>query len=100
MGRHMNRENFFRPSEEVREPYHYRACGLENIFLLNGYDFDQHDGERHVFVREVEGLHQAIGRHLVCGRKALTGQEIRFLRKTIDLTQEELAEKLGNNAQS
>jgi len=96
----MKRENFFRPSEEVRDPYHYTACGLQNIYLLNGYDFGEHDGERHVFIRSLDALHQAIGRHLVLKRKALTGAEIKFLRKTIDLTQEELAEALGNNAQS
>jgi DNA-binding transcriptional regulator YiaG len=96
----MKRENFFKPAEELRDPYHYKACGLDNIYLLNGYDIEEHDGEQHVFVRHADELHKAIGRQIVTKRKGLTGQEIRFLRNTLDLTQSELASELGNNAQS
>ena len=94
------RELFFKPAEEVREPYHYKACGLENIYLLNGYEFDEHDGERYAFVHGVDGLHKVIGRHIILKRKGLTGQEVKFLRNTLNLTQSELANELGNNAQS
>jgi DNA-binding transcriptional regulator YiaG len=51
-------------------------------------------------VMDVEGLHRAIGRHLVLHRKGLSPKEVRFLRKRMDLTQAELAAKLGNDAQS
>lgn len=82
----MNGENFFKPGEEVRpEPYHYKACGLEGIYLLNGYTVEEHDGERHVFVENVDELHKAIGRHIISKRKGLTGAEIRFLRNTLDV---------------
>jgi DNA-binding transcriptional regulator YiaG len=73
---------------------------LDNIYLLNGYDIEEHDGERYVFVRHMDELHVAIGRHIVTKRKGLTGQEIRFLRNTLNLTQSELAKELGNNPQS
>jgi DNA-binding transcriptional regulator YiaG len=96
----MMREHFFKPTEEVREPYHYKACGLDNIYLLNGYHFEEHDGERHAFVHGVDELHKAIGRHIVLNRKGLSGREVKFLRNTLDLTQSELASDLGSNAQS
>jgi len=96
----MNIAHFFKPAEEFRDPYHYKACGLDNIYLLNGYDIEEHDADKHVFVRNMEGLHKAIGRYIVTKRKGLTGQEIRFLRNTLNLTQSELADQLGNNAQS
>jgi DNA-binding transcriptional regulator YiaG len=96
----MRREHFFKPEEEVRDPYHYKACGLDNIYLLNGYYAEEHDGERHVFVRDADELHIAIGRHIVTKRKGLTGNEIRFLRNTLNMTQSELANELGNNSQS
>jgi DNA-binding transcriptional regulator YiaG len=96
----MTREHFFKPAEEFRDPYHYKACGLDNIYLLNGYEPEDHDGERHIFVRNADELHKAIGRHIVTKRKGLTGQEIRFLRNTLEMTQSELASELGNNAQS
>lgn len=85
---------------EKKEPYPYLTCGLDNIFLLNGYRVIRHDGEEGVSVIDVDGLHKAIGRHLVLHRKGLAPKEIRFLRKAMNLTQEELAQKLGNNAQS
>lgn len=97
----MKREDFYLTGEEVRsEPIPYRACGLEGIYLLNGYSLETHDDEQHMSVTKMEELHQAIGRHLVTQRKGLAPKEIRFLRNTMDLTQAELAERLGNNPQS
>jgi len=94
-------ETFYLDSEEVRnEPVLYRACGLDEIYLLNGYHLEDHDGEQFMSVDKIEELHQAIGRHLVMHRKGLAPKEIRFLRNTMDLTQAELAARLGNNAQS
>lgn len=97
----MNRETFFRLGEEVSsEPYAYRAAGLDGIYLANGYTVEEHDGEKHVRIYDMEGLHQAIGRHLVLHRKALAPKEVKFLRNTLNLTQTELASHLGNNSQS
>ncbi len=97
----MSGDAFCWSGEEVqREPYPYTVCGLDNIFLLNGYQVGYHDGEESVSVIDVDGLHRAIGRHLVLHRKGLSPKEVRFLRKTMDLTQAELAAKLGNDAQS
>ena len=97
----MMRDEFRLTGEEVRnEPRLYRACGLDGIYLLNGYATEEYDGEEYLSVTKMEELHQAIGRHLVMCRKGLAPKEIRFLRNTMGLTQEELAERLGNNAQS
>lgn len=97
----MNKEHFQLVGEAVfAEPYHYKACGLDGIYLLNGYYLEDHDGEKHVSIKDMEGLHRAIGKHLVVHRKALAPKEVKFLRNTMDLTQAELAEKLGNNSQS
>lgn len=82
------------------KPHPYRGCGLDGIFLLNGYESHEHDGEQHVVIRDIEGLHVAIGRYLILHRRELAPKEIRFLRKTLDLSQAELAEVLGNNSQS
>jgi len=97
----MTPDSFYLSGEDpCAEPYRYRACGLEGIYLLNGYLRESHDGEEHVTITDVDGLHQEIGRHLVLHRKALSPKEIRFLRNTMDLTQSELAERLGNTSQS
>lgn len=94
-------DHFRLVGEELRaEPYKYHACGLDGIYLLNGYHFDEHEGGRTVSFTDIEGLHRAISRHLVLHRKALAPKEIKFIRKTMDLTQAELAERLGNTSQS
>ena len=94
-------ETFCLNSGDVRnEPVLYRACGLNEIYLLNGYELAEHDGDQHLSVTKMKELHQAIGRHLVTHRKGLTPKEIRFLRNTLGLTQAQLAAKLGNNARS
>lgn len=101
MGRSVNDDSFFFAGEKIAEqPYRYRACGLDGIYLMNGYSVEEHDGEQHVSVADVDGLHRAIGRHLVTHRKALSAKEIRFLRDTMDKTQAELADMLGNTSQS
>lgn len=84
----------------AKEALLYRGAGLEGIYLKNGYDTVEHDGERHITVRDVDGLHQAIGRFLVMHRKGLSPKEIRFLRNTMGLTQADLATRLGNTSQS
>ena len=88
-------ESFLYAGQAVTDPLLYRDCGLDGIYLLNGYAVLEHDGERHVSVTDVEGLHKAIGRHLVSYRKTLAPKEIRFLRNVMDITQAELA---GNAA--
>lgn len=97
----MKPENFCLSGENVSgERYLYTGSGLEGIYLLNGYSKEIHDGEEHVTILDVDGLHKAIGRHLVVHRKALAPKEVRFLRNTLGLTQAELADRLGNTSQS
>lgn len=95
-------DNFYLTGESVSDgkPFPYRGCGLDGIFLLNGYETHSHDGDKHVVIKDIDGLHVAIGRHLVLSRKGLAPKELRFIRKTLDLSQAELAEKLGNTSQS
>jgi putative transcriptional regulator len=73
------------------KPYHYRECGLDNIYLLNGFYLEEHDGEEYVSIENVEGLWKAIGLSLVTCRKVFSPKEIRFLRQQMHLTQLELA---------
>ncbi len=95
-------ENFYLTEESVTaaEPYEYRSCGLEGVFLLNGVDRHEHDGEQYVSIKDIDGLHVAIGKYIVLHRKALMPKEIRFLRNTMDMTQAKLAEVLGKTSQS
>ena len=77
------------PPENV-EKYHYAGCGLDDIYLINGFTRVATNYGDGVTVNDVDGLHKAIGRNLAINKKELSGKELRFLRKEIDLTQAEL----------
>jgi transcriptional regulator with XRE-family HTH domain len=78
----------------AREPLHYTACGLDDVYLVNGFTREQIDGEDAVTIEDMDGLWNAIGLSLVCGRKALAPKEVRFLRSHMELTQAELGDML------
>jgi DNA-binding transcriptional regulator YiaG len=97
----MNEELFARSGQALSaSPLHYRDCGLDHIFVCNGYTIEHRDAEDFVEVEDREGLHQAIALHLVCNRKVLAGKEIRFIRNQMDLTQAQMAALLGTTSQS
>lgn len=75
-------------------PYHYTESGLDNIWLASGFEYVDRPSGRHVKIRDVEGLHRAIGEILVSKKKNLTGKEFRFLRKEMLMTQAFLAKLL------
>lgn len=83
-----------------REPFHYTACGLENVYLTSGYHTREIAGETYVSVSEAEELHKAIALFLARQKKVLNGPEVRFVRKYLDLTQRELGAFLGVSNQS
>lgn len=84
--------------EEV--PLHYTACGLDDIYLLNGFRYHETPYGRGVSIENAEELHKAIGHYLIGHRKALDGKDLRFLRKNMNFTQDELAKCLGVTAQT
>ena len=76
--------------------YHYKECGLNNVFLKNGYEIEDDQEYGDLFsVMDIEGLHRAIGCEIAKAPRALTGSEIKFLRKELDLSQKRVASMLG-----
>lgn len=80
--------------------YHYRECGLPNVYLINGYREVETPHGRGVAIEAVEDLHMTIAQYLVEEKPSLTGSEVRFTRKLLELTQTQLAELLGVEDQS
>ena len=76
--------------------YHYEECGLGNIWLRDGYSVEEDEeyGEL-VSIHSVNDLHNAIGLYLITNKPELNGDEIRFLRKEMNLSQKNLAGLLG-----
>jgi DNA-binding transcriptional regulator YiaG len=71
--------------------YHYTQCGLDNVWLENGYSSKTTRYGKAVSVQDVEGLHKLLACKLVEKTSALTGKEFRFVRVQLRLTQEGLA---------
>ena len=84
----------------TRELHHYRECGLNNVFLLNGFTVKATRHGRAVSIDDMDGLHRAIGTHLAREKRALTGAELRFLRVELGLSQKMLGILLGKSAQT
>ena len=65
--------------------YHYLECGLDNVYLVNGYPW----------LDSIDELHVSIGKLLVQKAGSLTGSEIWFLRHEMGFSQKVLGERLG-----
>lgn len=74
------------------KPYHYKACGLDDVYLLSGYELVETSYGKGVEIENIETLHKAIAMHLVMMQKPLKPKEFRFLRKQLNLTQRELGD--------
>lgn len=74
---------------------HYTSCGLDYIWLRNGYTAIPTNYGEATSVHDIEGLHRAIGLYLINNVPRLSGPEIRFLRKELDLSQTDLANFLN-----
>jgi DNA-binding transcriptional regulator YiaG len=93
-------EMAFRGREPEREPLHCTACGLDDVYLVNGFIREQIDGEDAITIEDMDGLWKAIGLALVTKRKALASKDIRFLRGHMDFTQAELGANCACQIQS
>jgi putative zinc finger/helix-turn-helix YgiT family protein len=78
------------------EPYHYTACGLDDVFIYGVTKYRCTECEE-VFIEipRVNQLHRVIGR-MVCQKEGkLSGEEIRFLRKEMRKKGTDFARMLG-----
>jgi len=82
------------------EVLHYKACGLDDVYLVNGFTREMVDGEEYITIADLDGLWKAIGLCLVSERKVLAPKELRFLREHMRMTQAELAAKIRVSDQS
>jgi putative transcriptional regulator len=75
----------------VTDNYQYKESGLDNVFLASGWEIVPSPSGQQLKIKDVEGLHRAIGNLLVEQKKNLNGKEIRFLRQEMLLSQANLA---------
>jgi putative transcriptional regulator len=74
--------------------YHYIDSGLKNVWLESGYTIHQTECGEGVSIHDLDGLHKIIGLDIAEKTLLLDGDDVRFLRKEMDLTQNSLAAML------
>lgn len=80
--------------------YHYTECGLDYVYLANGFKVHKTPYGEAVEVENAAKLDQSLALFIIRRQNRLTGQEVRFLRGLLDLTQTDLGEYLGKDAQT
>jgi len=84
----------------MKKPYHYTECGLDYVYLVDGFEVIKTAYGPAVRVANAGKLDRAIALAVVRHQKRLTGREVRFLRRLLDMTQQELGGALGKDAQT
>jgi DNA-binding transcriptional regulator YiaG len=85
---------------EMKKPYHYTECGLDYVYLVDGFKVIETAHGPAVQVSNASKLDRTIALAVVRHQSRLTGQEVRFLRGLLDMTQEELGRTLGKDDQT
>jgi DNA-binding transcriptional regulator YiaG len=80
--------------------YHYTECGLDNIYLANGFTIHETEYGEGVSIEDTEGLHEAISRGIIAAPREMTGAEFRFLRLELDLSQRRLGDLINADEQA
>jgi DNA-binding transcriptional regulator YiaG len=79
----------------MTEGFHYTDCGLDYVYLTSGYTIHQTDHGTGVSVKDARQLHERLALDILGRPYPLRGQEVRFLRAMLKLSQEALARVLG-----
>jgi DNA-binding transcriptional regulator YiaG len=82
------------------EMYHYKDCGLDNVYLLNGYHEIETPYGTAVSIERAHELHAFLARRVIESSARLTGAELRFLRLELELSQRVLGALIGSDEQS
>lgn len=77
--------------------YHYTQCGLDYIYLVNGYRREETPYGAGVSIEHADQLHEAIALSVITAPQALRGQELKFLRSMLDISQARLGDLLGKS---
>jgi DNA-binding transcriptional regulator YiaG len=90
-----------RGRRHLGKPYHFKASGLPNVYLLNGVRIERDpDYGELVTIDHLPDLIMAIAFSVVSKPERLTGAEMRFLRKRMGASQSDLARELWVSEQT
>ncbi len=79
--------------------YHYTSCGLDNIYLKNGYATSDGAEGKGVAIHDMDALHRVIAKGIVDQSAPISGKEFRFLRIELDLSQKAVGDLMDKTDQ-
>lgn len=79
----------------MKKPYHYTQCGLDYIYLMDGYTIHETECGEGISIENMKELYNFIADEIVSFPVCFRGQEVRFIRSVLDLTQHQIAKILG-----
>lgn len=82
------------------EPYHYKECGLDNVYLYNVSLVEDVKGDEVICIPQVNKLHKVIALGIVTKKGAISAKEIRFLRTLMGFKQSDFSFLLGKESQA
>jgi len=74
--------------------YQYTECGLDNVYLINGYARTHSPSGKGIQIYDIDKLHKVISRNLVEKESPLSPQEFKFLRVESDISHQQLGDLL------
>ncbi|WP_375748467.1 helix-turn-helix domain-containing protein [Vibrio sp. HN007] len=80
--------------------YHYLECGLSYVYLTNGFTRKVIDDEEFVSIDNLYDLHALIGRNIVSQTRPILGEEFKFIRIELNMSQKSLGHLLGVDTQT
>lgn len=75
--------------------YEYKMSGLDYVVLTSGYERDETPYGSGVSISDAEALDRTIAIIISTSPYRICGQDVRFLRAVMDMSQKELADHLG-----
>lgn len=73
--------------KELKHMYRYTECGLDNVFLKNGFTKEETPYGKGVRIMNLDNLHKVIGLGITDSPNKMSGKEFRFLRLEMNLSQ-------------
>ena len=80
--------------------HHYTESGLQNVYIDGLVPFQDDAGDWVITIPAINELHAVIALGIVSHEHGITGDELRFLRTEMGMTQAELAEVVHHDKQA
>jgi DNA-binding transcriptional regulator YiaG len=86
--------------ESKMEAYHYTECGLDNVLIQGMVPCKDDEGDDVFAIPNILSLHKVIAESIIGRSAGMSGQELRFIRTEMGLTQAQLAKVVHHDTQS